>query len=236
MDPNFNQSSSQNSNFYDSQNQPNFFHSFIPPNFQFIQNPQNTPNLPFNQNSQNQLNFQFTQNSQNQPYPYFPPFMQNYSHPYFSQNMHINSQNLDVGSRANNSKSAETGSISTSQIPSFSTEPGVGNINLTQEPNEEIGEKRQPWNMEDDKRLAKAWLTISCDPIVGNGQSERQLWKRIAEYYNKHRRSSVERKASHCKNHWYWMMPTVNAFNQIYNKLLDEHHSGWSDDQLKEHA
>ena len=32
------------------------------------------------------------------------------------------------------------------------------------------------------------------------------------------------------------MMPTVNAFNQIYNKLLDEHHSGWSDDQLKEHA
>ena len=32
------------------------------------------------------------------------------------------------------------------------------------------------------------------------------------------------------------MMPVVNAFNQIYNKLLGEHHSGWSDDQLKEYA
>ena len=32
------------------------------------------------------------------------------------------------------------------------------------------------------------------------------------------------------------MTPAVNTFNKIYNKLLDEHHSGWSDDQLKEYA
>ena len=170
MDLNFNQLSSQNFNFYDSQNQPNPFHllnsqnqsySFIPPNFQFTQN------------SQNILNFQFIQNSQNQSYPYFPPFMQNYPYPYFFQNMHINSQNLDVGSRTDNSKSTKTDSILSSQIPSFSTEPGIMNINLTQDPNEDVGDKRQPWSMENDKRLAKAWCTNSCDLIVGNGQSEK---------------------------------------------------------------
>ena len=32
------------------------------------------------------------------------------------------------------------------------------------------------------------------------------------------------------------MMLMVNAFNEIYNKILGEHHSGWSDDQLKEHT
>ena len=31
-------------------------------------------------------------------------------------------------------------------------------------------------------------------------------------------------------------MSAVNAFNKIYNKLSGEHHSGWSDDQLKEHT
>ena len=32
------------------------------------------------------------------------------------------------------------------------------------------------------------------------------------------------------------MMPAINGFNQIYNKLLGEYHSGRSDDQLKEYA
>ena len=150
MNPNSNHSSSQNPNFYDSQNQ---YYSFNPPNFQFIQNSQ-SPYFPhFMQNSQNPPNFQFTQNSQS---PYFPSFMQNFPYPYFLQNMQINSHNLDVDSRTHNSKSTETGSISSYQIPHFSTQPEIGNINLTQEPDEEVGDKRQPWSMEDDKRLAKA--------------------------------------------------------------------------------
>ena len=144
--------------------------------------------------------------------------------------MQINSHNLDVGSRTHNCKSTETSSISSSQIPHFSTKPEIRNINLIQKPDEEVGDKRQPWSMEDDKRLAKAWLTISSYLIVGNGQSEKYFWNRITEYYNEYRESSVKRKPKHCKNHWYWMIPAVNAFNEIYNKLLDKHHSGWSDD------
>ena len=114
MDRNSNRSSYQNLNFYDSQNQS---YSFIPPNFQF------------------------TQNSQN---PYFPPFMQNFSYPYFFQNMQINSHNLDISSRTHNSKLTETHSVSSCQIPSFSTEPEIENINLAQESNEEVGDKHQP--------------------------------------------------------------------------------------------
>ena len=66
-------------------------------------------------------------------------------------------------------------SILSSQIPSFSTKPRIGNINLTQEPDEEVGDKHQSWSTEDDKRLAKAWLTISSDPIVGNGQGKKHF-------------------------------------------------------------
>ena len=32
------------------------------------------------------------------------------------------------------------------------------------------------------------------------------------------------------------MHPQVNVFNQFYNKLMGEHRSGWSDDQIKQHA
>lgn len=32
------------------------------------------------------------------------------------------------------------------------------------------------------------------------------------------------------------MLPIVNEFNQLYNKLEMEYHNRWSDDQLKKHA
>ena len=75
--------------------------------------------------------------------------MQKILYPYFPQNMQINSHNLDVGSRTHNSKSTETGSISSSQIPPFSTEPNIRNINLTQEPDEKVKDtvNRRVWRM-----------------------------------------------------------------------------------------
>ena len=38
------------------------------------------------------------------------------------------------------------------------------------------------------------------------------------------------------KSHWHWLSRMVNEFNQYYNRLVREHHSGWNDDQLKQHA
>ena len=57
--------------------------------------------------------------------------------------MQINPHNLDIGSHTYNSKSTKVDFIFDSQILSFSTKPGSGNINLLQEMNEEVGNKRQ---------------------------------------------------------------------------------------------
>ena len=76
--------------------------------------------------------------------------------------MQINFHNLDVGSRTHNSKLIETSFISSSQIPHFSTEPEIENINLTQELDKEIGDKRQPWSMEDDKSMTYNFKQSNC--------------------------------------------------------------------------
>ena len=74
------------------------------------------------------------------------------------------------------------------------------------------------------------------DSITGNGQNDRAFWKRVAEYFNEIKHDGPTRPHSTVKNHWYWMIPMVNEFNQAYNKKLSEHRSGWSDDQVKECA
>ena len=38
------------------------------------------------------------------------------------------------------------------------------------------------------------------------------------------------------KSHWHWLSQMVNEFNEHYNILVGEHHSGWNDGQLKQHA
>ena len=213
---NFNESNSNN--LPPPQNQP--FNIFPP-------NSSNAPIPPYH--------FFPPNFSQNQPYPFFPPNfsqMQNFGYTF----PHPNSFNNSDGSGSNNPNS-----LSDSQMPSFSTPPAnqefsPPNVVDVENIDEENVDKRLPWSMEDDRRLARSWITISNDSIVGNGQSEKAFWKRIAEYFNAHRGGVAPRKMKAIKNHWHWLIPMVTEFNGIYNKLRSEHHSGWSDDQLKEHA
>ncbi|XP_039141194.1 glutathione S-transferase T3 [Dioscorea cayenensis subsp. rotundata] len=145
-------------------------------------------------------------------------------------------ENLDKNSHADQQNTTETGSFSDSQFPPFFTQPRIENIILNEDQHEDQVEKQQPWSMEDDKMLVSAWLTISTNSVVGTSQNDRTFWKRVTDYFNENRQSGPRRKTTSCKQHWFWIISLINKFNQIYNRLLGEHHSGWSDDQLKEHA
>lgn len=239
MDDNYNSSSSQNPNSNNYQNFQNLPYPFFQPNtqnFQNLQNYYNPQNFPFyNPNVQNQASFShpFT-------YPFFNPSMTN-ENPNLGISGFpipvIDPKNSDQASRTEQEKgTTDSGSFTDSQIPTYSSQPGIENIILTESPAAEIVEKRQAWSREDEKKLASAWLTISSDSIVGNGQNDKTFWKRITDYFNASRGADPPRKQNTLKQHWFWMLPFINEFNQLHNKLLGQHHSGWSDDQLKDRA
>ncbi|XP_027108946.1 glutathione S-transferase T3-like [Coffea arabica] len=131
---------------------------------------------------------------------------------------------------------ASTESMSDSQFPPYSTQRGVDNITLTNEAMEESDYKRVPWSVDDDKMLASVWLTISNCSIVGNSQNNESFWKRVTDCFNENRQFGPPRKYKAVKSHWHWLSRMVNEFNQYYNKLVGEHHSGWNDDQIKQYA
>ncbi|XP_050222546.1 glutathione S-transferase T3-like [Mercurialis annua] len=175
------------------------------------------------------------------PFPMFPN--SNYYNPaianqYYNPGMRVDistppSEEIkDFDGASSTNQETPKNSSSDAQFPPYSTQQGLENIDLTNDSVEQ--EKRVPWNIEDDRLLA--WLTISTNSITGNAQNNKQFWKRITEYFNNNRKSRPSRACNSVKQHRYWMIPMVNEFNQHYNKLAAEHHSGWSDDQLKQRA
>uniref|UniRef100_A0A7N0TL56 No apical meristem-associated C-terminal domain-containing protein n=1 Tax=Kalanchoe fedtschenkoi TaxID=63787 RepID=A0A7N0TL56_KALFE len=92
------------------------------------------------------------------------------------------------------------------------------------------------WSAEEEEMLISSWLTVSNDSVVGNAQTRGSFWTRVAGYFNKYRKTNIEREESQIKSHYYFMMPQVNEFNGYYNQIVSDHHSGWSDNQIMEAA
>ncbi|KAK9669786.1 hypothetical protein RND81_13G154400, partial [Saponaria officinalis] len=82
-------------------------------------------------------------------------------------------------------------------------------IDINNQSNDKVGGKRERWTIEDDKILAKAWITISVDGKIGKNQKD-------------------------AKSRWHRVSTDLNEFNEIHTRIHNEYHSGWSDDQLKE--
>lgn len=122
-----------------------------------------------------------------------------------------------------------------SEIPPFSTQESVENKELD-ENNHSKALNKEKWSHKEDELMISAWLVISTDSVVGTNQQSKDFWKRIVEYYNTHRASFIERKTNVLKSHYYRINPQVNDFNQGFIRLKNEHHSGWSDDQVMEKA
>ncbi|XP_073153558.1 glutathione S-transferase T3-like [Henckelia pumila] len=122
-------------------------------------------------------------------------------------------------------------SISGSQFPTFSTQLGL--VNIVLDKYNEMGGKRAPWSVDEDKLLAKSWVTISTDPIIGNDQKDQAFWKLITNYYNEHRATeSKERDWKKVKSYFYLFHPLVNEFSGVYNNLYNHRPRGWSDEDV----
>ncbi|XP_042452744.1 uncharacterized protein LOC122037365 [Zingiber officinale] len=97
--------------------------------------------------------------------------------------------------------------------------------------------KRTVWSSDEDVILAKSWATISTDAVIDNDQKDQAFWKRITNYYNKHRPAgTVPRIWKRLKSHYYKFMPMVNEFSVIYNNFSTDRQSSWSNENVLENA
>ncbi|XP_042467138.1 glutathione S-transferase T3-like [Zingiber officinale] len=78
---------------------------------------------------------------------------------------------------------------------------------------EENESKRRFWSPDEDVVLAKSWATISTDAIIGNDQKDQAFWKRIGDYYNKHRPTgSMMRSYQPLKSHYYRVLKDYEKY------------------------
>ncbi|XP_073062040.1 uncharacterized protein [Primulina eburnea] len=55
--------------------------------------------------------------------------------------------------------------------------------------------KRIIWKKEEDELLARSYVTMSDDPVIGNDQKGNDFWRRVASYYNDNRPANSFRRA-----------------------------------------
>ncbi|GJY20108.1 hypothetical protein Tco_0392674 [Tanacetum coccineum] len=87
----------------------------------------------------------------------------------------------------------------------------------------------EPWTIEDDVALCKAWVSASENNIEGNGKNTSGFWTEVTEYFHK---EMGEHKRSYDSVNCKWknrIRPKVNQFCEIYNSVKDRHQSGACD-------
>ncbi|XP_073153874.1 glutathione S-transferase T3-like [Henckelia pumila] len=101
-------------------------------------------------------------------------------------------------------------------------------------PNAEGTRKRSTWTKVEDEVLARSFVTISDDPIIGNDQKADAFWGRVASYYNDNRPAgSNSIKTNVIRSHWHnTIQKKVNLFNANYNSIYSLYRSGHSDEDI----
>ncbi|XP_073025136.1 glutathione S-transferase T3-like [Primulina eburnea] len=94
--------------------------------------------------------------------------------------------------------------------------------------------KRSILTKVEDEVLARSFVTISDDPIIGNDQKTDDFWGRIANYYNENRPTGTpNRIASVIRSYWQNTIPKkVYRFNAKYNSIYSAYRSGHSDEDV----
>ncbi|XP_042404778.1 uncharacterized protein LOC121994976 [Zingiber officinale] len=94
--------------------------------------------------------------------------------------------------------------------------------------------KRSTWSKVEDEVLARSFVTISDDPIIGNDQNVDAFWGRIASYYNENRPPGTpSRIASVIRSHWHnTIQKKVYRFNVNYNSVYSVYRSDHSDEDI----
>ncbi|XP_075499260.1 uncharacterized protein LOC142537646 [Primulina tabacum] len=155
----------------------------------------NTLLMPGFGNSMNHQNY-----APRGPYQPFPAeYWQNMSHPYFTPPVvhgystpHTNV--MPFTSPISNEPATPT-FVPETQI--FDRESPIEVVNLEKMiSNAEGSRKRSSWTKIEDEVLARSFVTINDDPIIGNDQKADAFWGSVASYYNENRPSGSNTRSA----------------------------------------
>nr|GEY88650.1 hypothetical protein [Tanacetum cinerariifolium] len=94
----------------------------------------------------------------------------------------------------------------------------------------------EPWTIEEEIALCKAFVAKSKDIVKGNGKKAAGFWREVAEHF--HEEMGKEKRSYdsiNCK----WknrIRPKVSQFCEIYNSVRDRHQSGSRDNIVYQEA
>ncbi|XP_042426004.1 uncharacterized protein LOC122013853 [Zingiber officinale] len=114
-------------------------------------------------------------------------YWQNMSHPYFTSSVvHGYGTPHTIGLSFTPSMSNEFATLTFVPETQLSDrESSIEVVNLEKAvSNAEGTRKRSSWTKVEDEVLARSFVTISDDPIIGNDQKADAFWGRVASYYN----------------------------------------------------
>ncbi|XP_042441479.1 glutathione S-transferase T3-like [Zingiber officinale] len=195
--------------------------------------PQNLQNFQGFGNSMNHLNY-----APRGPYQPLPAeYWQNMSHPYFTPSVvHGYDTPHTTGMSFTPSMSNEPATstfIPETQLSDRESPIEVVNLEKTIS-NAEGTRKRSSWTKVEDEVLAKSFVTISDDPIIGNDQKADAFGGRVASYYNENLPlGSNTRSANVIRSHWHnTIQKKVYRLNVNYNSIYSSYRSGHSDEDI----
>ncbi|XP_042425732.1 glutathione S-transferase T3-like [Zingiber officinale] len=172
------------------------------------------------------------------PYQPLPAeYWQNMSHPYFTPSVvHGYGTPHTTGMSFTPSMSNEPATptfVPETQLSDRESPIEVVNLEKTVS-NAEGTRKRSSWTKVEDEVLARSFVTISDDPIIGNDQKADAFWGRVASYYNENLpQGSNTRSANVIRSHWHnTIQKKVYRFNANYNSIYSSYRSGHSDEDI----
>ncbi|KAH9126603.1 hypothetical protein LEN26_009368 [Aphanomyces euteiches] len=87
------------------------------------------------------------------------------------------------------------------------------------------GRRGLGWSEVEDMSLARAYVAVSHDPIVGNGQKSGAIWSRVHDEF-KHLVPDTKRVSSSLPHRWSTLQRLVSKFAGYAKKVEDKHESG----------
>ncbi|GJS32707.1 hypothetical protein Tco_0531089 [Tanacetum coccineum] len=125
-----------------------------------------------------------------------------------------------------------------SPIPAFNLDDAISNLyglsllNRSNPIRKNDKEFVEPWTIEEEIALCKAWVAKSEDSVEGNGKKAAGFWKEVADHFHEEMGEEKRRYDSvNCK----WknrIRPKVSQFFEIYNSVRDRHQSGSCDNTV----
>ncbi|GKA70009.1 glutathione S-transferase T3-like protein [Tanacetum coccineum] len=94
----------------------------------------------------------------------------------------------------------------------------------------------EPWTIEEEIALCKAFVAKSEDSVQGNGKKAAGFWREVAERFHE---EMGEDKRSYDSVNCKWknrIRPKVSQFCEIYNSVRDRHQSGSCDNTVYQEA